>query len=149
MSEDRQRADRKTEERTERRRRNDSTIDGSRRLKLAIPDDVAKRLEAEGKEPRWVNDDNIHERTVNDDYDRVDGVEARVVGRTKEGVPIKAHLHAKRKDFIADDRAKAEAARRETETALTRGKNPTDPIAGDDSFYADAANSIGRGRRAP
>lgn len=151
MAEARERTDRITEEAAQRRRRNDTTIDGSQRLKLAIPEEVAQRLKAEGREPRWVNDEGnrMHQLTKLDDYDRVDGVEARVVGTTKEGKPIKAYLCSKPKAFIEEDRAKADAPRVEFEKALERGKNPNDPIAGDASFYADEANSIRRGPRSP
>lgn len=151
MAEIRERADRITEETTERRRRNDSTIDGSQRLKLAIPPEVEARLKAEGRIPRWVNDEGnrMHNLTKLDDYDRVDGVPARVVGTTKEGKPIKAYLCSKPKAFVDDDRRKADAPRVEFEKALERGKNPNDPITGNSSFYADAANSISRGGRSP
>lgn len=147
MADQRSRADRKTEERQERRRRRDTDIDGSQRLKLAIPEEVSARLASEGREPRWVNDEGnrIHQLTVNDDYDRVDGVEPKVAGTSKDGKPIKAYLHSKPKAFIEEDRAKADLKRRETETALLRGRNPSDPIAGNDSFYADEANSFRRG----
>lgn len=151
MTETRTRADRITEERQERRRRADTTIDGSGRLKLAVPEGVAARLEAEGRTPRWINDEGnrIHDLTTRDDYDRVDDVAPVVVGTTKDGQPIKSYLHSKPKDFINEDRAKADAPRVEFEKALERGKNPNDPIAADPSFYADEANTISRGRRSP
>lgn len=151
MTEARLRADRTTEEAAQRRRRDDTTLDGAQRLKLSIPEEVTKRLKAEGRVPRWVNDEGnrLHQLTKLDDYDRVDGVDARVVGTTKDGQPIKAYLCSKRKDFIEQDRAKADAPRVEFEKALERGKNPNDPITGDASFYADAANSISRGGRSP
>lgn len=147
MTEARQRTDRITEERQERRRRRDSTIDGSQRLKLAIPEEVTERLAREGRTPRWINDEGnrIHNLTRLDDYDRVDGVEPVVVGTTKEGQPIKAYLHSKPTEFMREDQEKLDARRRETEAALLRGKNPSDPINGDESFYADAANSIQHG----
>lgn len=150
MAETRAREDRKTEELQQRRRRTDDTIDGAQRLKLSIPEAVAEKLAAEGREPRWINDEGnrIHNLTVMDDYDPVAGVEPRVVGTSKDGKPIKAYLHSKPKAFIAEDRERSDAKRREVEAALVRGKNPADPIAGDGSFYADEANSIGRGRRA-
>jgi hypothetical protein len=152
MADDRTRADRTTEERTERRRRSDTTIDGSQRLKLAIPEDVEARLKAEGRQPRWINDEGnrLHNLTQLDDYDRVDGVEPRVVGTTKEGKPIKAFLHSKPIDFVNEDRQKLDSRRRETEAALLRGKNPQDPVAADDSFYAVEGNQISHGgRRSP
>lgn len=151
MAEMRERADRATEEATQRRRRDNATIDGSQRLKLAIPAEVQERLKQEGREPRWVNDEGnrMHNLTKLDDYDRVEGVEPRVVGTSKEGQPIKAYLCSKPAAFIKEDREKMDARRRETEAALLRGKNPNDPITGNDSFYADEANSISRGARSP
>lgn len=152
MAEARAREDRITQERTERRRRVDTTIDGSGRLKLAVPPEVEAALKADGRQARWVNDEGnrIHNLTKMDDYDRVDGVDPVVVGTTKDGQPIKAYLHSKPIDFIREDQEKLDAKRRETEAALLRGKNPQDPITGDDSFYADTANSISHGgRRSP
>lgn len=152
MTEQRGRVDRQTQERQERRRRNDTTIDGGQRLKLAIPLAVEQRLKAEGRQPRWINDEanRIHNMTVLDDYDRVDDVEPVVVGTSKEGAPIKAYLHSKPLDFVREDQEKLDRTRRETEAALLRGKNPQDPINGDSSFYADTANSISHGgRRSP
>lgn len=148
----RARADRQTEVRTERRRRSDTTINGGQRLKLAIPPEVEARLKAEGRTPRWVNDEGnrMHTVTVLDDYDKVAGVLPVVVGKTKEGKPLKAYLCSKPAQFIEEDEAKRDASRRETERALLRGRNPEDPIASDDSFYADGANSFQHGgRRVP
>lgn len=152
MTEARERADRKTEERQERRRRSDTTIDGGQRLKLAIPEAVSERLKSEGREARWINDEGnrIHNLTKLDDYDRVEGVEPVVVGTSKEGKPIKAYLHSKPVRFLKEDRERLDERRRETERALLRGKVPNDPSAGNDSFYADEANQISRGdRRSP
>lgn len=152
MTEQRARVDRQTEERQQRRRRDDTTIDGSQRLKLAIPPAVEARLKAEGRQPRWINDEanRIHNMTKLDDYDRVDDVEPVVVGTTKEGAPIKAYLHSKPQEFVREDQEKLDSTRRETEAALLRGKNPQDPITGDESFYADKANNISHGgRRSP
>jgi hypothetical protein len=102
MTEVRTRADRTTEEATQRRRRDDTTIDGAQRLKLAIPPEVEARLKEEKRTPRWINDEGnrIHNMTKLDDYDRVEGVEPEVVGTTKEGQPIKAYLHSKPDAFI-------------------------------------------------
>lgn len=152
MTEVRTRADRQTEEAAKRRRRDDTTIDGSGRLKLAIPPEVEARLKAEGRQARWVNDEGnrIHNLTKLDDYDRVDGVDPVVVGTTKDGQPIKSFLHSKPVEFIREDQEKLDSKRRETEAALLRGKNPQDPITGDESFYADSANSLSHGgRRSP
>lgn len=150
MAETRTREDRITAEATERRRRNDTTLDGAQRLKLAIPEQVSARLKAEGRTPRWINDEGnrIHNMTRLDDYDRVDGVDPVVVGTDKNGQPIKAYLHSKPNAFIAEDREKADKPRREQEAALLRGHIPGDQNAGNNSFYADDANSIQRARKA-
>lgn len=144
-----QRTARKDEVGQERRRRSDTTIDGSGRLKLAIPPEIAARLEAEGRAPRWINDEgnNMVQKTKYDDYDKVPGVAPSLVGTGKDGKPIKAHLCSKPTRFIEEDKAKAEAVRKETERALLRGKVPNDPTAGSESFYADPANKIQHGER--
>lgn len=148
MTGPRGRQSRQIEERQERRRRRDDTIDGGQRLKLAIPADVAARLKEEGRTPRWINDDGnrMHNLTRLDDYDKVSGVDPVVVGK-KDGKPLKAYLCSKPEAFIEEDRAKADGGRKEVERALLRGKNPSDPIAGNDSFYADPANKIEHGER--
>lgn len=154
MTEPRGRADRQTEERTERRRRNDVTLDGGQRLKLAIPPEVAERLNREGRTPRWINDEGnrMHNLTVLDDYDKVAGVDPVPVG-TKDGKPILAHLCSKPTRYIQEDRAKREAVRQETERALLRGKVPGDPSTGQDdrysSQYVDEASKFQRGGLGP
>lgn len=134
----------------ERRRRKDTTIDGSQRLKLAIPPEVAAKLKADGRTPRWVNDEGnrMHNLTRMDDYDKVSGVSPVVVGTTKEGKPIKAYLCSKPTEFLDEDRKAKEAVREQTEAALLRGKNPDDPIAGRGDFYVDPASKIQHGDRA-
>ena len=152
MTDTRTRETREQEVRQERRRRTDTTIDGGQRLKLAVPPEVEARLKAEGRTPRWINDEGnrMHQLTKLDDYDKVEGVDPVPVGTDKEGKPIYAHLCSKPTAFIEEDRAKLDEPRKETERALLRGKNPDDPIAGNDSFYADEANAITRGgRRSP
>lgn len=149
MAEVREREGRIDEERRERRRRADTTIDGGQRLKLAIPPEVEARLKAEGRVPRWINDDGnrMHNLTRLDDYDKVEGVEPRVVGTSKEGRPIYAHLCSKPAEFIREDAEKADAKRREVEQALLRGKNPGDPIAARDDFYVAEGTNIKHGGR--
>ena len=141
------RTERQEEVQQQRRRRDDVTIDGGQRLKLAIPAEIEARLKTEGRTPRWVNDEGnrIHQLTRLDDYDKVAGVAPVHVGTTKDGKPIKAHLCSKPAAFIAEDKAKLETRRKETENALLRGKNPEDPIAGRSDFYADPANTIHHG----
>lgn len=130
----------------ERRRRLDGTLDASANAKLAIPDDVKARLQAEGKTPRWINDEGnrIHNLSVKDDYDKVDGVEPEPVGTDKFGNPIKAHLYAKRTEFIEEDAQKRDLARREKEAGMMRGEVPTaNPTPA--PMYAARGNTLGRG----
>jgi hypothetical protein len=150
MTEARGRADRQTEERTERRRRSDVTLDGGQRLKLAIPPEVAERLKAEGRTPRWANDEGnrMYNLTKLDDYDKVAGVEPVPVGTNKEGKPIKAHLLSKPTDFVEEDKVKLDERRKETERALLRGKTPGDSHGHDERYssgYVDEASKIQRG----
>lgn len=150
MTDTRGRPARQDEVRQERRRRDDATLDGMAAKKLAIPDHVAKRLADEGLTPRWINDEGnrIHNLSVRDDYDKVDGVEPLPVGTTKEGKPIMAHLFAKRSDFIAEDRAKKDAHRRDMENAMLTGAVPGDnPTPATVQTYADKANRIERGNQ--
>jgi hypothetical protein len=150
MTEARGRADRQTEERTARRRRSDTTIDGGQALKLAIPPEVEERLKREGRTPRWANDEGnrMHNLTRLDDYDKVEGVDPVPVGTTKEGKPILAHLLSKPTAYIKQDRAKREERRQETERALLRGKTPGDPHSHDGKYssgYVDEASKITHG----
>lgn len=150
MTEERGREDRQAVEASDRRRRDDSTIDHLASLKMAIPRDVAARLKAEGRSARWINDvgSRVHDLTIRDDWDVVEGVEPRNVKIDKEGEMAKAILVSKRDDFIADDRRKKDSVRRETEEAMLTGKQPgTDQSALAPEQYADKANKIVRDNR--
>ncbi len=149
MTEQRQRTERKTEEATQRRRRVDGTIDGNLSKRLHIPENVEARLQAEGLSSRWVNDEGnrIFNLTERDDYDKVEGVAPVPVGTSKDGKPIMAHLLAKRTDFIAQDRDKAEQRRREAEKRAMAGPPDGNPNPVQGQVYADKANSIGRENR--
>lgn len=138
-----------------RRRRDDTNFQQS--AKMPIPDEIAARLKAEGRTVRWANDEGnrIHNLTVKDDYDKVDGVAPVPVGTDKTGKPIMAHLLSKPDAFIAEDRAKAENRRRATESAMAKGKVPAAvgaepaPVSGamGAETYVDSATSIGRGNQ--
>ncbi len=139
----------------ERRRRDDTQANQSQRL--PIPPEVLKRLEAEGRTPRWVNDEGnrMHQLTKLDDYDKVDGVDPVPVGTDKSGQPIMAHLLSKPAAFIEEDRQKAEARRKSVERGLLRGQVPGAPGqdaapvqgVGGAEIYVDRAASIGRGNQ--
>ena len=116
-------------ERTARRRRGDETLAASKRL--PIPPEVEARLKAEGRTPRWANDqgNRIHRLTVLDDYDKVEGVEPVPIGIAKDGSPILAHLLSKPTEFIREDQAKAEKRRSEVENSLLRNPNAAQQVA--------------------
>lgn len=122
MTEQRQRQGRKEETAQRRRRRDDTNFQQSQ--KLHIPPEVAERLKAEGRAPRWVNDENnrIHNLTVRDDYDPVEGVDPVPVGTREDGSPLLAHLLSKPIEFMREDQAKAEERRRSVEQGMVKGK---------------------------
>jgi len=109
-----------------RRRRGNEALAATERL--PIPAEVKARLEADGLVPRWVNDEGnrMHRFTVQDDYDKVEGVEPVPVGRNQAGEPILAHLLAKRRDFIEEDRGQADSRRKEVEASLFRKPEEVD-----------------------
>lgn len=156
MTDDRTRQGRSEELATDRRRRNNATLGISK--KLHIPEEVAARLKAEGREPRWANDDGnrIHNLTVADDWDKVEGVKPVPVGTAKDGTPIKAILLSKPASFLAEDRRELESKRKDMERAMTKGHVPTAPGAEEAApvrgklgaqTYVDSATSIGRGNQ--
>lgn len=108
-------------ERVERRRRKDTSGTGS----LSVPDQITQRLAAEGLEGRWINDigTRLHDKTVNDDYDKVSDVAPVVVGTDKRsGQPILAHFCAKPKKFLDEDRRERLNQVAERERAIVGGK---------------------------
>jgi hypothetical protein len=148
MTDTRGRQTRQEEVRTERRRRNDASLDGRQALKLAIPKAVEEQLTAQGRTPRWVNDvgSRMHDLTVNDDWDKVEGVEPRdVVIDRKTGTTTKAYLLSKRSDFIAEDRKVKDANRRHQEDGMLKGVIPGATPA--PNTYADKSNNFGRGNQ--
>lgn len=121
------RADRAIEEKTQRRRRMDGTLDQSMDMKLAVP----PKIEAEygtTHRLRWFNDvgPRLYNATERDDWDKVPGVEPRPVGTDEHGKPISAHLLMKPREFDAEDQARKDVQRREVEKAALQGA-PTDP----------------------
>jgi hypothetical protein len=140
---------RQDEVRHERRRRNDDTLDAGQARKLAIPAHIEAQLAAQGRTGRWVNDvgSSIEDRTVRDDWDKVEGVEPRTVVIDRKGTTAQTILLSKPKAFIAEDRAKKEAARRERERAMEKGQVPGAQPLPSDTFYADKANKIERGNQ--
>lgn len=142
MTENRQREDRNDEELRARQARIESTIDGAKNLKLAIPDEIQKQLDDEGRIGRWVVEDATRMAELTDPrhgYRPVNGVKP-VSTRDLNGEPIKLKLMSKRKDFLVLDERERDALRREKEAAALAASD-----AGP-GFYADEANSFSRGK---
>jgi hypothetical protein len=141
VTEDRTRVDRIDEELEARRARLEDSIDGAKRLKLAIPRDIQKQLDEEGRVGRWVSADPNRMAELTDPlhgYRAVDGVKPISTRDVNTGEPMKLKLMSKRKDFIADDQARKETKRRAKEEAqLSAADAP--------GFYADEANKFKRG----
>lgn len=139
MDEEIGRGSRAQEEAQRRRRRGDEGLAASKRL--PIPPEVQAKLDAEGLVPRWVNDEGnrMHRMTVLDDYDVVEGVEPVPVRVDQAGRPVLARLLAKRRDFIEEDRTKAEGRRKATETSLFR--KPEDVDAAGQGSNPNPANA--------
>jgi len=99
----------------------------------------------------------MHQLTVLDDYDRVEGVDPVPVGTKPDGSPLMAFLCSKPTEFIEEDKRAAEKRRRETEMGMVKGQVPvqTDqgemlvPVRGQlgAETYVDKATSIGRGNQ--
>ena len=150
-----QRRGRRAEETAQRRRRRGND-DLSASARLAIPPEVQAEADRKGLQLRWVNDEGnrMYQLTKLDDYDPVEGVDPVPIGKDKDGQPIKAHLLAKPKAYIAEDQAVREEARKAQERAFVndpqamqgKGANPN-PGAG--AHYVAKGSKIesGEGRR--
>lgn len=147
MTDTRGRADRQTEVAAERRRRDDTTLDAGRARKLAIPRDIEQQLAAQGRTARWVNDvgTRVHDLTVRDDWDKVEGVAPRTVKIDRNGDTAQAILVSKPNAFIAEDEAKKDDARRLQEEAMLKGQVPGSTPA--PNTYAPKGNRIERGNQ--
>lgn len=141
---------RAAQETQRRRRRGDSELAANKRL--PIPEEVQAWADANDMHLRWVNDEGnrMHRFTVQDDYDPVEGVDPVpvAVGGDKS---IMAHLLAKPKEFVREDREKADQRLRAQEDALFRtadapdqagaGSNPNPATA---RRYVAPESTIGR-----
>lgn len=157
MTEQRQRQGRASEVAQSRRRRDDTNFQRSQ--KLHIPPEVAERLKAEGRSPRWVNDEGnrLYQLTKLDDYDKVDDVEPVPVGRQEDGSPLLAHLLSKPIEYMRQDQAKAEDRRKSVEQGMVKGKAPVKTAEGEmlvpvqgakgAEIYPVAGNTIGGGNK--
>lgn len=117
---------RKEEVATERRRRQPGTLDRMQQLKLAIPDSVYAKYPQSDYVFRWVNDkgSRIHDLTIKDDYNKVEGVDPRPVDTDDRGQPIYAHLCAKRRTFFDEDQREKLGAIDQRERALLTAPDP-------------------------
>lgn len=137
------------EERKERRRRSDGTLDRTHSLALAIPPEVEERYGSDHNF-RWINDDRnrIYRKTKLDDWDTVDDVAPITVGMDREGRPMKAYLCKKPKDFCAQDEARKMADLKEQEMGMIQGHREaaakTDLPDGVAYVPTDGKNSINR-----
>lgn len=150
-----QRRGRRAEETAQRRRRRGNE-DLSASARMAIPAEVQADADRNGLQLRWVNDDGnrMYQLTKLDDYDPVEGVEPVLVGQNKDGSPIKAHLLAKPKAYIAEDQALREASRKDQERAFVTDPNAmqgkgANPNPGAGAHYVAKGSKIetGEGRR--
>lgn len=113
---------------------------------LDVPDDITRKLAAEGKEGRWINDlgNRMHDKTVNDDWDKVSGVEPRIVGVDKRtNQPIQAHYCAKPKQFLDEDRKAYLDRLQEQEKAIARGADGGELDQEGGSYRPKSRNRIG------
>lgn len=141
------------EERRQRRRRGSDDLAAAQRL--PIPPEVQARLDQQGLVPRWVNDEGnrIVQLTTQDDYDPVEGVEPVPVGTDpRTGQPIKAHLLAKPREFIEEDRRKKDERRRAVEDAMVRTPDAAPGVGGNPHpatapTYVAKGSSITRGNQ--
>jgi hypothetical protein len=142
------RAPRADGETQERRRRRDGTLDRMTELKLAIPDAI--REANPGRQFYWSNDtgQKIYNRTVLDDWDKVEGIDPITVDADKDGTPIKAHLLSKPNEFVQEDNARKEAALKDQEDGIFRrgdivGEGASD-LSGDVAYTPKEGNRINR-----
>lgn len=129
----------KREEQTqaERRRRKGGTTD-----KLAIPQSVKNKHP--DMEFRWGRDDGgrMQQLTINDDWDKVPGVEPIHGGRGENNQAMKMHLLMKPKTFMAEDRKEKEAklkALEQEQLARPDAKTATETGAG---MYSVPGNKL-------
>jgi hypothetical protein len=117
---------RAAEETQRRRRRGNEHLMAAKRL--PIPPEVQAKLDRDGLVPRWVNDagNRMYRLTEQDDYNKVEGVDPVPVGKDEAGQPIYAHLLAKRREFIDEDRQAADERTRALEAALIRKPEAVD-----------------------
>lgn len=129
----------------ERRRRSAGTLDRMQQLKLAVPETVQE--DHPDHTFRWINDsgNRMHAMTVQDDWDKVEGVPPQPVGTDKEGKPVYAHLCKKRQEFWDEDQKAKIEATREQERGLLRAAKGDPQSSPDGASYEVPGNLIQSG----
>jgi hypothetical protein len=128
----------------ERRRRVPGTLDRGQHLKLAIPEPI--REANPGQSFRWMNDEGnkMYFRTVQDDWNKVPGVEPIPVGTDAAGKPILAHLCMKKQEwFDADQKEKVDQTRQRERAIVEAKKADPEDDRPDEVSYVVPGNSIG------
>lgn len=142
---------------SERRRRDNGSLDRLLNLRLAIPPEFKGDTE---HEYRWINDENgrVHNLTVEDDWNicvRSDPEASdadkirRQVGTKKNGEPLYAYLVRKRKDWYDEDKRARSKANNEREDALLSRPETDDPQAAATMYVAPGSSIKRRGAYAP
>lgn len=114
---------------------------------LTIPAEIQAKATRDGVELRWFNDirGRVHNKTTNDDWDVVDGMDQINGGKhTREG-EFKMVLCQKPKEFCEEDRAKKEQERRDKMANRFKGETWQDAKAGGRSEFVDKSSTISRG----
>ena len=142
---------RASQERRERRRRDDGDLDRGARFKLAIPKEIQDQAAREGKTLRWLNDEGnrMHHMTVEDDWDVVESdlVKPVPVSTTPDGKPVYARLCSKYQDWYDKDQRDKARLLDEREKAVAQGAkaNPEDDKRSGEQYYVAKGNRISRG----
>lgn len=127
----------------ERRRRKPGNLDGMQDMRLIVPESA----KVEGFEHRWINDhgNRMHQKTVQDDWDKVPGVEPIPVDTDSSGKPIFAHLCRKPTELVEEDRKANLDMLKEREKGIMAGQksDPQDDRKEGES-YVPAGNTITR-----
>ena len=115
---------------------------GQRKMKMKLDDATAKRLESEGLNFRWINDDEGRiEAAFQADYDflTADGTEQigdlgeatekgrrmrKLVGTHKDGKPKYAYGMVIKQKYYEESQAKKEELNRKVDTAIQGGNTP-------------------------
>lgn len=140
------RVKRQEEVATERRRRDDGTLDRVHNRRLALP---VEFQDDKDHTYRWVDDNEarIHQLTVKDDWDictaKGEGNVRMPVGRDKDGKPQTQVLVRKKMAFHLDDQRKKEVARKAQEQGMLSAPiaDPNNPAAAKTYVRPDSAIS--------